>query len=76
MASPSFTFQLFIYESLSTQYHYSIKRTRDVRIEKGSLSGESRRYSPFDVLYYYNKTNLLTLKWFALKVFKDCLEGV
>ncbi len=29
----SFTFQLFIYESLSIQYHYSIKRTRDVPLK-------------------------------------------
>lgn len=28
--SSSFTFQLFIYESLSIEYHYQIKRTRDV----------------------------------------------
>ena len=29
-SSPLFTFQLFIYESLSIRYHYPIKRTRDV----------------------------------------------
>ena len=75
VASPSFTFQLFIYESLSIQYHYSIKRTRDVRIHKNiRVERILEGAAPFVVLYYYNKTNHLTLKRFALKVFKVCLS--
>ena len=30
VATPLLTFQLFIYESLSIQFHNSVKRTRDV----------------------------------------------
>ncbi len=36
-----FTFQLFIYESLSIWYHYPIKRTRDVEVIKSSYIATS-----------------------------------
>lgn len=36
--TPPLTFQLFIYESLSTQFPNSVKRTRDVNLDFYALS--------------------------------------
>ena len=65
-ASP--TFQLFIYESLSTQYHYSIKRTRDVRLLRYIRT--TGPLHPFFVLYMYNNIIRRSLNTIALKEFK------
>ena len=65
-ASP--TFQLFIYESLSTWYHYPVKRTRDVgrKVNKSNANSFS--------FYYYNNTPSEKIKRASLKVFKFCLS--